>query len=256
MLFRSLMIWGVPSSCAKFRPHHMRLISRYQHTGACRTLGYTIHHQGPTQQEQLPTGFLRFHAKGGRSLLLLPCLSGCLQTRTIASAASLTAASVGQQSTGFGWYEGIADSAPVHLAESMLITLQETSGMPWWANIVCATITLRTAVTLPLSVYQLYILARVENLQPEIENLAKRLRYEVSVYGKQKGWSDKVAKFNFRKNLRRIISGLYVRDNCHPFKASLLIWIQIPMWIFVSISLRNFSLPATGPYAGISPPGS
>ncbi|MEE6460435.1 hypothetical protein FKM82_000968 [Ascaphus truei] len=132
----------------------------------------------------------------------------------------------------------------------MLITLQETSGMPWWANIVCATITLRTAVTLPLSVYQLYILARVENLQPEIENLAKRLRYEVSVYGKQKGWSDKVAKFNFRKNLRRIISGLYVRDNCHPFKASLLIWIQIPMWIFVSISLRNFSLPATGPYAG------
>ncbi|XP_017944965.1 cytochrome c oxidase assembly factor COX18 isoform X2 [Xenopus tropicalis] len=96
--------------------------------------------------------------------------------------------------------------------------------------------------TLPLACLQHLQATQVENLQPEIDALAKQLRYEVSVYGKQHGWTDKVARFQFRKNLRRIISGLYVRDNCHPFKASLLIWIQIPMWIFVSIALRNISL--------------
>ncbi|KAM8939388.1 cytochrome c oxidase assembly protein COX18, mitochondrial [Pelodytes ibericus] len=175
--------------------------------------------------------------------------SSAILARTIASSTSLSAAA---PNTGYGLYESLADSAPVHLAETMLVTLQEVSGLPWWANIVCTTIALRTAVTFPLSAYQMFILAKIENLQPEIENLTKRLRYEVSVYGKQHGWSNKVAKFYFGKNLKRIMSELYVRDNCHPFKASLLIWIQIPMWIFVSIALRNISFATAASSVGES----
>ncbi|KAE8630938.1 hypothetical protein XENTR_v10001022 [Xenopus tropicalis] len=196
--------------------------------------------QGWRSQENLSVCFKPYRC----SIVPLCSLfvSGSSQSRTVYSSACLSAASTGNTGSAFGWYESLADTAPVNLAESLLISLHETSGMPWWANIVCATVALRTTVTLPLSVYQMYILAKVENLQPEIDALAKQLRYEVSVYGKQHGWTDKVARFQFRKNLRRIISGLYVRDNCHPFKASLLIWIQIPMWIFVSIALRNISL--------------
>ncbi|XP_015272011.1 PREDICTED: mitochondrial inner membrane protein COX18 [Gekko japonicus] len=52
-------------------------------------------------------------------------------------------------------------------------------------------------------------------------------------------------RFHFRKNLKRIVSELYIRDNCHPFKASLLIWIQVPVWVFVSMALRNFSIGRT-----------
>ncbi|KFV85926.1 Mitochondrial inner membrane protein COX18, partial [Struthio camelus australis] len=84
----------------------------------------------------------------------------------------------------------------------------------------------------------------LENLQPEIKKLAERLRYEVSVRGKQLGWSEKVARFHFKKNLRRIITELYIRDNCHPFKATLLMWVQIPMWVCVSLALRNCSVGA------------
>ncbi|XP_069488421.1 cytochrome c oxidase assembly protein COX18, mitochondrial isoform X2 [Ambystoma mexicanum] len=177
--------------------------------------------------------------------LLRPCLPVSCQRRTMMSVAGLSAASVSTDNRDgmLGWYESMADTAPVHLAETMLLGLHELTGLPWWANIICASVALRTTITLPLSVYQMYVIAKVENLQPEIDILAKQLRYEVSVYGKQQGWSDKMAKFHFRKNLRRIISGLYVRDNCHPFKASLLIWIQIPMWVFVSLALRNFSIP-------------
>lgn len=44
--------------------------------------------------------------------------------------------------------------------------------------------------------------------------------------------------------MKRIISELYVRDNCHPFKATVLVWIQLPMWIFMSFALRNLSTGA------------
>ncbi|NWQ93254.1 COX18 protein, partial [Burhinus bistriatus] len=144
------------------------------------------------------------------------------------------------------WYEGLAQSAPVHWAEDGLVGLQAATGLPWWAAIACGAALLRTAVTLPLAAHQGRLLGKLENLQPEIKKLAEHLRYEVSVRGKQLGWSEKVARFHFKKNLRRIITELYIRDNCHPFKATLLVWVQIPMWVCVSLALRNCSVGATG----------
>eukprot|EP00076_Gallus_gallus_P013395 XP_015131886.1 cytochrome c oxidase assembly protein COX18, mitochondrial isoform X1 [Gallus gallus] len=143
-----------------------------------------------------------------------------------------------------GWYEWLAQSSPVHWAEDGLVALQAAAGLPWWAAIVCGGALLRSAVTLPLAAHQGRLLAKLENLQPEIKKLAEQLRYEVSVRGKQMGWSEKVARFHFKKKLRRIITELYIRDNCHPFKATLLVWVQIPMWVCVSLALRNCSVGA------------
>ncbi|XP_062431037.1 cytochrome c oxidase assembly protein COX18, mitochondrial [Rhea pennata] len=157
----------------------------------------------------------------------------------------LTVAAAAPSGSPGGWYEWLAQSAPVHWAEGGLVALQAAAGLPWWAGIVCGAAVLRTAVTLPLAVHQSLLLAKLENLQPEIKKLAERLRYEVAVRGKQLGWSEKVARFHFKKNLRRIITELYVRDNCHPFKATLLMWVQIPMWVCVSLALRNCSVGAT-----------
>ncbi|XP_024120366.1 cytochrome c oxidase assembly protein COX18, mitochondrial [Oryzias melastigma] len=141
-----------------------------------------------------------------------------------------------------GWYGSLADSAPVHLCEDVLVSVQQLSGLPWWMSIIAATLTVRTAVTLPLAAYQLIIVSKVEALQVEISELAKRLRYEVSVRAKERGWTDNQSRFQFKKNLRRIVSQLYIRDNCHPFKASLLVWVQLPLWISLSLALRNLSL--------------
>ncbi|XP_078065304.1 cytochrome c oxidase assembly protein COX18, mitochondrial isoform X2 [Mustelus asterias] len=163
--------------------------------------------------------------------------------RTMSLASCLSAPAVSTAHPG--WYESFADSVPVHLTQDLLTSVQQATGLPWWVSITCTTMTLRATVTLPLAIYQMYIIAKVENLQPEIAELAKRLRHEVSVCAKQVGWSEKVARFHFRKNLKRIVSELYVRDNCHPFKASLLIWVQLPLWIFISIALRNLSLAAS-----------
>ncbi|XP_039975706.1 cytochrome c oxidase assembly protein COX18, mitochondrial isoform X2 [Xiphias gladius] len=106
-----------------------------------------------------------------------------------------------------GWYSGLVDSAPVHMCEHFLVSVQQ-----------------------------------VEALQGEISELAKRLRYEVSVRARERGWTNKQSRLQFKKNLRRIVTQLYIRDNCHPFKASLLVWVQLPLWISLSLALRNLSL--------------
>ncbi|KAK1799055.1 hypothetical protein P4O66_007321 [Electrophorus voltai] len=141
-----------------------------------------------------------------------------------------------------GWYESVADSAPVHLTEQLLVSAQQLTGLPWWASILCTTLALRTTITLPLAVYQTLIIAKVEALQKEIAEIAKQLSYEISVRAKEKHWSEKTCRYHFRKNLQRVVSELYIRDNCHPFKTSLLIWVQLPMWVCVSLALRNLSV--------------
>uniref|UniRef100_A0A8C1AEL7 Cytochrome c oxidase assembly factor COX18 n=1 Tax=Cyprinus carpio carpio TaxID=630221 RepID=A0A8C1AEL7_CYPCA len=80
----------------------------------------------------------------------------------------------------------------------------------------------------------------VEALQKEIAVLARQLRSEISV--KPLNYYNCIHRFHFKKNLKRILSVLYVRDNCHRFKASLLIWVQLPIWVCLSLALRNLSM--------------
>ncbi|XP_044132925.1 cytochrome c oxidase assembly protein COX18, mitochondrial [Bufo gargarizans] len=231
---------------AKRHSFQILLSIRCPHAQSFGTSGIKKHQEGLINPVRLLAHSHRRLDVNGRSPLFASYVSLSPRPRTIASAAPLAAASTGQANSDYGIFAKMADSAPVHLAENVLTSIQEVTGLPWWANIMCTTVALRTVVTLPLSIYQMHILGKVEKLQSEIQNLAKELRYEVAVYGKQHGWSDKVAKFHFRKNLKRLITELYVRDNCHPFKASLIMWIQIPLWIFVSLALRNFSFNTSG----------
>ncbi|XP_037685879.1 cytochrome c oxidase assembly protein COX18, mitochondrial isoform X3 [Choloepus didactylus] len=193
---------------------------------------------------------------GGRWLCSLPALQRRIWSPLLAPA------SVGAERPAFpvwavasvsalapggagGWYEALAASAPVRAAEEVLLGAHTSTGLPWWGSILLTTVALRGAVTLPLAAYQHYILAKVENLQPEIKNIARHLNQEVAVSANQLGWSKKVARLTYLRNMQRLVSELYVRDNCHPFKATVLVWIQLPMWIFMSVALRNFSMGTT-----------
>ncbi|KAM5338180.1 cytochrome c oxidase assembly protein COX18, mitochondrial isoform 2-T2 [Glossophaga mutica] len=193
---------------------------------------------------------------GGRWLRPLPVLQLGAQDPQFARAptggaersavpvwAVASVSAVSTSGTG-GWYEALAASAPVQGAEELLLGAHSATGLPWWSTVVLTTVALRSAVTLPLAAYQHYILAKVENLQPEIKNIARHLNQEVAVRANQLGWSKRVARLTYLKNMRRLVSELYVRDNCHPFKATVLVWIQIPMWIFMSVALRNLSTGA------------
>ena len=41
--------------------------------------------------------------------------------------------------------------------------------------------------------------------------------------------------------MKKLIKDLYIRENCHPAKSSLVLWFQIPMWVCLSFALRNMS---------------
>ncbi len=41
--------------------------------------------------------------------------------------------------------------------------------------------------------------------------------------------------------MKQEVKRLIIRDNCHPFKASLVLWFQFPFWIILSHTIRNIS---------------
>lgn len=133
----------------------------------------------------------------------------------------------------------LSDSSPVLFAQENSVFLHDLTGLPWWATIISTTIILRTAVTLPLAVYQNHILARYENILQEMPAIVKELKMETAYAVKKFSWTEKQARLVYNRSLRKQLKNLIIRDNCHPAKASLLLWVQIPMWICLSASLRN-----------------
>ncbi|KAF5276999.1 hypothetical protein FQR65_LT16078 [Abscondita terminalis] len=151
--------------------------------------------------------------------------------------------------TQIGIFRTISESAPVEYLQKFVVGIHDVTGLPWWATIVCTTVFLRSTVTVPLAIYQQYILAKVRNIQVELAHLDKELKSEVDVAVKLYRWDEKTAKRHYSRSLKKQWNSLVVRDNCHPVKASLLIWFQIPLWICFSATLRNlaYKLPPSSP---------
>lgn len=136
-------------------------------------------------------------------------------------------------------YIGISESKLVAIFQDLLLTVHSTTGLPWWATIIITSVLVRSAITLPLSIYQNYIIAKVENLTLEMPNIAKEVHAETARAKQYFDWTEEKASFTFKKAMRKQWNLLLIRDNCHPFKASILIWFQIPLWISLSFALRN-----------------
>lgn len=69
--------------------------------------------------------------------------------------------------------------------------------------------------------------------------IAEELKRETAYAIKKFGWNEKQAKIQYKKSLQKQWSNLIVRDNCHPAKTSILMWVQIPLWICQSVAIRN-----------------
>lgn len=132
----------------------------------------------------------------------------------------------------------IASSRPVEMAGELLEWIHMQSGLSWWSTIILTTITLRLMM-LPLIVYQQYILAKYENLLPEIKNISIELKKEVDLAVKMFKWNKNVAKREYVKNFKKHVNSLIIRDNCHPFKSVVVVGLQLPTWICLSFALRN-----------------
>ncbi|XP_045463679.1 cytochrome c oxidase assembly protein COX18, mitochondrial [Harmonia axyridis] len=135
--------------------------------------------------------------------------------------------------------KSLSESTPVQFMQKSLINVHDYTGLPWWATIICSTILLRTTTTLPLAIYQQIILARLELLKYEMNELVKELKKETTIATKMYDLDERTARNIYNYSLKSNWKKLIIRDNCHPFKTSILLWVQIPLWISVSMCLRN-----------------
>lgn len=121
------------------------------------------------------------------SRILLPTTSPVLQRRSI--------------SQSFHSEYLSPNFPPIGLAQNVLETIHTSIGLPWWATIALATFTLRTVITLPLMIYSLHNVSKVEKLQPEIKALAEELGAEIKHAQLQNKWSSRIAKYHFKWNV-------------------------------------------------------
>lgn len=136
-------------------------------------------------------------------------------------------------------YTSIANSNLVHLLQDGQVNFHDITGLSWWATIVISTVLVRALITLPLTVYQNYILAKVENIGLELSEMVNELKKETVIAKRTYKLTDKQTAILYKRSFKKQWRNLIERDNCHPFKASLVIWIQIPIWVCMSFAFRN-----------------
>ena len=86
-------------------------------------------------------------------------------------------------------------------AESLLTTLHVQSSLPWWAVLTGSTIVLRSALTLPLAVYQQKIGARIELLRPLLKEYSDAIVHNVVVKCRRQGLPVEEANRRIRKEV-------------------------------------------------------
>ncbi|XP_055528709.1 cytochrome c oxidase assembly protein COX18, mitochondrial [Wyeomyia smithii] len=138
-----------------------------------------------------------------------------------------------------GFWTAISCSTPVEYVQQGLVSLHDCSGLPWWASIVVSTILVRSAVTLPLAIYQNKIVVRLEQISLEMPDIVKKLKVETAYAIKKFQWTEEQARIMYNHSLKKQWNNLVIRENCHPLKTMVVLWGQIPLWVFMSVAIRN-----------------
>ncbi|XP_053683423.1 cytochrome c oxidase assembly protein COX18, mitochondrial [Sabethes cyaneus] len=138
-----------------------------------------------------------------------------------------------------GFWATLSNSTPVEYVQQGLVSLHDYSGLPWWASIVVSTILVRSAVTLPLAIYQNKIVVRLEKIALEMPDIVKTLKAETALAIRKFHWSEEQARMMYNHSLKKQWNNLVIRENCHPAKTMVVLWGQIPLWVFMSVAIRN-----------------
>ncbi|XP_065568285.1 cytochrome c oxidase assembly protein COX18, mitochondrial-like isoform X2 [Artemia franciscana] len=85
-------------------------------------------------------------------------------------------------------------------------------------------------------------LTRLHKLKPELDENVKLIGRETALAARKYNWPKTKAKYEFDKAVAKVRLDLFRRYNCHPFKSQIASIIQLPLWISVSLGLRNMAL--------------
>ncbi|KAG7212823.1 hypothetical protein KM043_002180 [Ampulex compressa] len=141
------------------------------------------------------------------------------------------------------WYNNlfhsISCSAPVEFAQNLLLSIHSAIGLPWWAVIMLSTISVKAFISLPLAVFQEHNKAKLKKAMLEINEKKIELRPEAIYAVTAQGLSKRQSQLIYRKKLRDEWTQILIKHNCHPAKNFILSIIQLPIWVILSVSIRN-----------------
>ncbi|KAK2568346.1 Cytochrome c oxidase assembly protein COX18 [Acropora cervicornis] len=156
----------------------------------------------------------------------------------------------GSDNGGWSPYYFISpDLPPIHALQILLDAFHTWTHLPWfegssnilWAVIIGCTAVLRSMITLPLAIHQNKLIAEIELHQPTISMMTEALKHRVVGECQRSGVSADKADKLFKKRHRKMIYDYYQSEGCNPLKIYILPWIQMPLWFFLSLSLRNLT---------------
>ncbi|KAG2184386.1 hypothetical protein INT43_000295 [Umbelopsis isabellina] len=127
-------------------------------------------------------------------------------------------------------------------ANQQFIETFHGAGLPWWASIVTATVCLRSALTLPIAVYQQRAIGRMLAAAPIVQSWGETLKNQLAREGKIKGWEYERYNLELQKQYRAKVKQIYTQNDCRPIKSFLLPWFQIPLFVCMSFSIRGMVL--------------
>ncbi|XP_076808760.1 cytochrome c oxidase assembly protein COX18, mitochondrial-like [Clavelina lepadiformis] len=129
-----------------------------------------------------------------------------------------------------------------------MISTHDLTGLPWWASIGICTVFLRVLIMTPMMVVQMRSNIKYQQYLHIFRALQQRLTTEINKVANEQHWDDSTKLLQYQLNLQRHRTKLMTKYKVPGvFKRYLLPWIQIPVWISMSISLRHLtlSLPLT-----------
>ncbi|KAG1463050.1 hypothetical protein G6F46_003855 [Rhizopus delemar] len=126
------------------------------------------------------------------------------------------------------------------LNESILTSMHH-AGLPWWATIISSTLLLRSTFTLPIAIYQQRSLAKMIALAPMVQSWAETLKVQIGKDSRDRGWSYGTYQAELQKQYRKKVNAIYAQYGCSRYKLLLLPYVQIPLFVSMSLTLRHMT---------------
>jgi len=125
---------------------------------------------------------------------------------------------------------GFFFSKPMALIETLLTTVHDTSGLPWWLTIAATTVSVRLLLV-PLQIYQSKSVAQMAAIKPQMDELTAKMRASAEK-GTEKGYAD-------AEKARLDLAALMAHHNVSPWKSMVGAFAQIPLWISFFFTMRH-----------------
>ncbi|KAK9727651.1 hypothetical protein K7432_001681 [Basidiobolus ranarum] len=135
------------------------------------------------------------------------------------------------------------DSTPffIEITKTLFETVHQGTALPWWATIIGTTFLLRSVATFPIALYQQRSIGRMLALRPVVLSWGETLKQQIAKDSSKKRFSYEEYNSELQKQYRDKVKALYRQHKCQPIVSFLLPWVQMPLFITLSFTLRDMS---------------